>query len=120
MGSQYLIDSNVIIDIIGKLPDAAKVFFPSVELTISAVTKIEILGWYNASDVQLAPVYEFIEFTDVISINEMIVDKSIAIRQKKKVGLGDAIIAATALVYDLTLIHREYCGFYKDRRPAIY
>jgi predicted nucleic acid-binding protein len=39
------------------------------------------------------------------------VDASILIRKKHKTKLPDAIIAATALVYDLTLITRNTSDF---------
>lgn len=48
MEQSYLIDTNVIIDSFGnKLPDNANKFLSSIDLTISTVTKIELLGWRN-------------------------------------------------------------------------
>lgn len=40
-----------------------------------------------------------------------IVNKTISIRKSNKIKLPDAIIAATALVYDLTLISRNTSDF---------
>lgn len=49
MEQRYLIDTNVIIDNFGnKLPENAKTLLFSIELIISAITKIEVLGWRNA------------------------------------------------------------------------
>ncbi len=47
----------------------------------------------------------------MLPINEIVVEKTIAIRQAKKIALGDAIIAATALVYNLILISRNLSDF---------
>ena len=56
MEQGYLIDTNVIIDNFGnKLPVKAKEFLNSFEPVISAVTKIEVLGWLNATKEQLKP-----------------------------------------------------------------
>jgi predicted nucleic acid-binding protein len=45
MEQGYLIDTNVIIDNFGnKLPENSKVFLNSLELVVSAVTKIAVLG----------------------------------------------------------------------------
>lgn len=40
----------------------------------------------------------------LLAIDEAVIDKTISIRQAKKIGLGDAIIAATALQHNLKLM----------------
>ncbi len=112
MEQRYLIDTNVIIDNFGnKLPEKAKTLLYSIDLTISAVTKIEVLGWLNATKEQLQPLYDFMEVTDILPINEAVINKTIEIRQSKKMGLGDAIIAATALIHNLIVISRNISDF---------
>lgn len=112
MEQRYLIDTNVIIDNFGnKLPANAKTFLNGLDVTISAVTRIEVLGWLNATKQQLNPLYEFMELVTILPINEDVIEKTITIRQTKKIALGDAIIAATALVYDLVLISRNISDF---------
>ncbi len=112
MEQRYLIDTNVIIDNFGgKLPEKAKILLHSIDLTISSITKIEVLGWRNASIEQLQPFYDFMKIVNILPINEIVVEKTIAIRQAKKIALGDAIIAATALVYNLALISRNISDF---------
>jgi len=112
MEQRYLIDTNVIIDHFGnKLPEKAKTLLYSIDLTVSAVTKIEVLGWVNATQEQLQPLYDFMETATILPINEIVIEKTIAIRQTKKIALGDAIIAATALVYGLILISHNISDF---------
>ena len=112
MEQRYLIDTNVIIDNFGnKLPEKAKTLLYSIDLTVSAVTKIEVLGWINATKEQLQPLYDFMEIANILPINEAVIEKTITIRQTKKIALGDAIIAATALVYDLIVISRNISDF---------
>lgn len=112
MEQSYLIDTNVIIDNFGnKLPDKAKRFLDSLPLLISAVTKIEVLGWPNATKEQLSPLYEFMEIAEILPIDEAVIERTIAIRQGKKIALGDAIISATALVHNLTLVSRNVSDF---------
>jgi predicted nucleic acid-binding protein len=112
MEQGYLIDTNVIIDNFGdKLNEKSKKLLFSIELTVSAVTKIEVLGWRNATKQQLQPLYDFMEITNIVPINDAIIEKTIEIRQLKKIALGDAIIAATALVHNLTLISRNVSDF---------
>jgi predicted nucleic acid-binding protein len=112
MEQRYLIDTNVIIDNFGnKLPDQAKAFLSDIDITISAVTKIEVLGWKDATKSQLKPLYGFMELATILPISEDVIEKTINIRQTKKITLGDAIIAATALVYNLGLITRNTTDF---------
>lgn len=40
----------------------------------------------------------------ILPINETVINQTIKIRQTKKIGLGDAIIAATALAHNFTII----------------
>ncbi len=112
MEQSYLIDTNVIIDNFGnKLPEKAKNLLYSIDMTVSAVTKIEVLGWINATKEQLQPLYDFMEIANILPINEAVIEKTISIRQNKKIALGDAIIAATALVYNLVVISRNTSDF---------
>ncbi len=69
------------------------------------------MGWLNATPEQLKPLYEFMEIVRVIPINDSVIEKTIAIRQNRKIALGDAIIAATALQHNLTLITRNTADF---------
>ncbi|TAG91271.1 MAG: type II toxin-antitoxin system VapC family toxin, partial [Bacteroidetes bacterium] len=57
------------------------------------------------------PLYDFMEIASILPINEAVIDKTITIRQTKKIALGDAIIAATALVYNLVVISRNTADF---------
>jgi len=59
----------------------------------------------------LKPLYAFIDWVVILPINEAVVDKTISLRQKYRIGLGDAIIAATALVNNLVLITRNIKDF---------
>ncbi len=112
MEQKYLIDTNVNIENFGdKLPENAKAFVSSIDLTLSTVTKIEMLGWLNATKTQLQPMYEFIEATNILPINESVIEKTIALHQVKKIALGDAIIASTALVFGLILITHNTSDF---------
>jgi predicted nucleic acid-binding protein len=112
MEQRYLIDTNVIIDNFGdKLPENAITFLYSLELIISVITRIEVLGWINTTKEQLQPLYDFMELPSILPINDAVIERTIAIRQTKKIALGDAIIAATAIVYDLVLISRNTADF---------
>jgi hypothetical protein len=111
MGKRYLIDTNIIIDFSeNRLPLNAKLFVAQIidqEPYISIINKIELLGFSLVTS-------EIIEFTDaanIINLTEDIANQTIKLRKKRKIKLPDAIIAATALVYNLTLISRNSKDF---------
>jgi predicted nucleic acid-binding protein len=111
---QYLIDTNAVIDYLGnKLPVSSMDFMNTVidaVPNISVITKIEVLG-FNAHQQHYKTLSDFINDATVLDLTNNVVEASIDIRKKHKTKLPDAIIAATALVYDLVLISRNTSDF---------
>lgn len=111
----YLLDTNAIINYLNaSLPLASMNFLTAVvdnEPMISIVTKIETLGFNFKSLDEQNTMETFINGTATLDLSTDIVNKTIAIRKSKKIKLPDAIIAATALVYDLILISRNTADF---------
>ncbi len=50
-------------------------------------------------------------FATILPIDDQVISKTINIRQNNKIALGDAIIAATAIVYNLTIVTRNISDF---------
>jgi predicted nucleic acid-binding protein len=112
MGQKFLIDTNIVIDALGNaMPDSVKHIISEMSLIVSAVTYIETLGWHKATSSQLIALRRFMDVAIILPISQPVVETTILIRQKKKIGLGDAIIAATALVHNLTLVTRNVSDF---------
>jgi predicted nucleic acid-binding protein len=111
MGQKYLIDTNTLIDAqMKRMPEKGLQFLARVvneDFIISFITYIEFLGY---KDIPKAS-EEFISLASVIAINKPIMDACISLRKTHKIKLPDAIIAATALVYDLALISRNTSDF---------
>jgi predicted nucleic acid-binding protein len=111
---RYLIDTNTVIDYLGnKLPASGMDFMNGVidaVPNVSVVTKIEVLG-FNALEQHYKTLSDFINDATVLDLTNNVVEASIEIRKKHKTKLPDAIIAATALVYDLVLISRNTSDF---------
>ena len=112
MGKEYLIDTNAVIDYLdNKLPNTAAELIDNIEAKISVITRMELLSWSGASKKQTAVLNDFIEASEVISLEEPVILKAIEIRKAIKTKLPDAIIAATAMVHKLTLITRNTKDF---------
>lgn len=111
---QHITDSNAVIDYLSKkLPGSGMDFMNTIidDLpTISVITKIEVLG-FNTAETHYKLLSNFIKDVTVLDLTSNVVDESIEIRKKHKIKLPDAIIAATAIAYNLTLISRNVDDF---------
>jgi len=111
MGSEFLIDTNVLIDAQSKkMPQSALDFLANIidrDFTISFVTYIEFLGYKDAT----ISMKEFIDMANVIEINKEIITSTIDLRKQTRIQFPDAILAATALVRDLTIVTRNTSDF---------
>jgi hypothetical protein len=112
--SEYLIDTNVVIDFLGnKLPLSSQVFMNGVidaTPNFSIITKIELLG-FNMAENHFQILSDFIDEALVFAIDDKVVTACIEIRKKHKIKLPDAIIAATALAHNMVLITRNTSDF---------
>lgn len=59
---------------------------------------------------------DFINLACVLELDRNVVDKTIELRKIHKIKLPDAIIAASALVFDLTLITSNASDFKNIRK----
>jgi len=118
MGINYLWDTNTVIYYLQQqFPIAGEKFMDEIAAkeppTISVITEIELLCWKTATEKDLNVLRSFINDVLVIELEQSIKEKTANLRKTYKIKLPDAIIAATALVYNLTLITRNIGDFRK-------
>ncbi len=106
----YLLDSNILIYYADKQYDCLNTIFQEESLYVSEITRLEVLGYYRIGNLKSLFEQLFEEF-NVIPISRIIIDTAILVRQQKSMSLGDAIIAATALENDLTIVTRNNKDF---------
>ena len=115
MGKKYILDSNAVIDQVGnKLPNEAALIIDEIvneELNTSIIVKIEALG-FNGEDSEMQKISDFLALSNTFYIDELVANKAIDLRKTyKKLELGDAIIAATALLNNLIILTRNTKDF---------
>lgn len=117
MEKRYLLDSNTVIDYIAQLhPEKARKKLDPIidfEINTSLITKIEVLSYDPEKDDNFNVLVDFFDAANVFDLDNDIVNKTIQLRQKQKIKLPDAVIAATALTYNLVLISRNVKDFEK-------
>jgi predicted nucleic acid-binding protein len=116
MGKKYLIDTNIIIDYTSNLlPEPVIDFVENLlenEFQISVISFIEVMG-FNETDDKLAKLAHFLSFATVMPLDDLVTQSTIDLRRKMKIKLPDAIIASTALAYNLILVTRNSKDFDK-------
>lgn len=95
-----LLDSNILIYAL--LPDKQQLrdFLQQRESACSIVSHIEVMGYHKLTNVEKVAFNSIFENINILPLNSKIAAVAISLRQAKKMTLGDAIIAATALVHE--------------------
>jgi predicted nucleic acid-binding protein len=114
MEQHFLLDSNVVIDFLaGKLPEEGTVLLREVVNAVpvvSVITRIEVLG-FSSDAAATKLLNEFMDASIVIDLSQSIADRTIELRRTSRLKIPDAIIAATALEYQLVLLSRNIKDF---------
>jgi tRNA(fMet)-specific endonuclease VapC len=108
MGERYLIDTSGVIKFLnGSFPLSGLIFMDDIidkESVISFITEIELQVW-NPPDPDDLKVYQsFVSQSNIIGIQDGIIQETIRIRKSYKLKLPDSLIAATALINNMVLI----------------
>jgi predicted nucleic acid-binding protein len=82
---------------------------------ISFITLIEYLGYKNITEQS----EQFIMLAEVIGIDKVIIQNCIDLRKNHKIKLPDAIIAATALTFNLVLVTNNEKDFSEIQKLTV-
>lgn len=99
-----LLDSNIII--YAAKPEWAllRQFIEENSPVVSLVSYVETLGYHRLSIGEQQFLEEFFAASYVLPITHEIAKKAIRLRQQRRMTLGDAFIAGTALIHDHKLV----------------
>jgi predicted nucleic acid-binding protein len=113
--TRYLIDTNAAIDYFGEvMPQNGLIFMDELidgNYSISVISRIELYAYSKLTKKDKETLDIFTSQASVLNINDQIIEKTITLRQIYKTKLPDAIIAATAIIYSLSLVTRNEKDF---------
>lgn len=98
-----LLDSNLIIFARQPAYRGLRTFIARHAPSVSAVSKVEVLGYHALTQDETQSLAAFFEAAQVLPISERVIDHAVELRQRRRMSLGDALIAGTALAINLVL-----------------
>jgi predicted nucleic acid-binding protein len=101
-GNKFLLDTNTVLYLLGGKLNSNSL--PEGKLFISVINELELLSYPAISKVEEIKIKKFIDDIDVLDIDEAIKIETIRLRKKHNLKLPDAIICATALSQNSSLI----------------
>ena len=99
-----LIDSNIVIYASQPQYLVLRLFLDSVRRLISIVSYIEALGYHRLTADAEDYITDLIRGSQILPLTNTIAQQAVTLRQQRRMGLGDSIIAATAITHGLALV----------------
>jgi toxin FitB len=99
-----LLDSNIIVYAARPENEFLRRLIAEAEPAVSVISKIETLGYHKLVAEERVFLEEFFDAALVFPVSDAIAEAAIRLRQQRRMALGDALIASTAIVHGLPLM----------------
>ena len=109
-GADFLADTNAVLYLLAGNTCMAP--YLGKRLAVSVISVMELLSFSSISFEEEKIIRAFLDHCEVVQIRDSIVEKTIQIRRHYNVKLPDAIIAASAISNNLSLL-TAYTGIFK-------
>ena len=106
-----LLDTNIVIHACKPDGDWLAPWTRHPEAACATITRVEALGFTGISEEEDEAIREFMGTVLSYALDDEVVQSAVRLRQQKRMKLGDAIIAATALEYGVPVVTRNATDF---------
>jgi len=108
-----LIDSNIIIYSYSEKYSYLRDIIISETAFVSEISRIEVLGYHKLTSDEERYFKDVFDFLPLVFPSQQIFNQALLVRKQYNLKLGDSIIAATALLNELTIYTRNIDDFKK-------
>ncbi|HEU0016189.1 MAG TPA: type II toxin-antitoxin system VapC family toxin [Longimicrobium sp.] len=106
-----LLDSNIVIYAAEAEHEELRDFIDRHSPAVSIITHVEVLGFWRIGEEKRVVYEEFFAVAEKLPLSHRVAEQAIHLRQQRRIGLGDSIVAATALVHGEPLATRNTRDF---------
>ena len=106
-----LVDSNILIYAAQPGYPQLRRFIAEHAPAVSAVSDVEVLGYHQLDAEERQYLEAFFRVAQVLPLSQAVLNQAVALRQQRKMSLGDALVAGTTLVHGRTLVTRNVEDF---------
>ena len=99
-----LLDSNIIIYAAQAEHAPLRKFIADHAPAASVISFIEVLGYHRLHEEERQFLERFFRATEVLPVSDAVVQWAVRLRQRRRMTLGDAIVAATAVEHGRILV----------------
>ncbi len=115
-----LIDSNLIIYAVQAEYKNLREWIITNDPVYSIISRVEVLGFARIQSIEKQVITELLNSLEIIYLNPACYELAIALKQQRKMSLGDALIAATCIEHHKTLATRNTADFdWIENMPVI-
>jgi predicted nucleic acid-binding protein len=106
-----LLDSNIVLYATKPEHTALRQFISEHAPSVSVISYIAVLGFHRITEAERQHLEQFFAVAEVLPLSDAVAGQAVLLRQRRRMSLGDSIVAATALVHGYTLVTRDTDDF---------
>lgn len=101
---RFVLDTNIILYFLGgRLADS----FPAGDYAISVISELELLAYPSLASSEEQRIREFLADVPITDLTQSVKRHAVSLRKRFGLKLPDAIVAATALALEATLLTND-------------
>jgi predicted nucleic acid-binding protein len=102
----FLLDTNIVLGFLKGWEPITSFLqkHPQATMAVSQITRMELLGYPSITTEEETALKNFLSLVEILPISDAVSDQAIILRRKTSLKLPDALIAATAICFNLVLM----------------